>query len=42
MVLTKERLDIINKTNNISVEITDLTDKEGKAAGTRIEIHVEI
>ncbi|HWZ22120.1 MAG TPA: histidine kinase, partial [Cytophagaceae bacterium] len=42
MVLTKERLDIINKTNNISVIITDLTDNNGKAAGTRIEIYVEI
>jgi PAS domain S-box-containing protein len=42
MTVTKERLDIINKRNNISVVITDLYDNEGKAAGTRIEIYVEI
>ncbi len=42
MVLTKERLDIINKTNNISVNIIDLTEKDGSAAGTRIEIFVEL
>ena len=42
MVLTKERLDIINKTNNISVIINDLTDNNGKPAGTRIELYVEI
>jgi PAS domain S-box-containing protein len=42
MVLTKERLEIINKTNNISVDITDLTHEDGSAAGTKIEIYIEI
>jgi PAS domain-containing protein/two-component sensor histidine kinase len=41
MIVTKERLDIINKTNKVSVKITDLSDK-GEAVGTRIEIYVEI
>ncbi len=42
MVLTQERLESINKTHNISVNITDLKDEAGKPAGTRIELYVEI
>ena len=41
MRLTKERLDSINKKNNISVEIFDLYEAE-IATGTRIEIYVEL
>jgi PAS domain S-box-containing protein len=42
MMVTQERLDLINKNNNLSVKITDLVDKEGAPCGTRVEITVLI
>lgn len=41
MMLTKERLDIINQTSDVTVEITDLYDGS-KAIGTRVEIRIGI
>lgn len=42
MTNTKERLEIINHVtgSNLSVEITDLSDADGNATGTRVKIHV--
>lgn len=41
MLVTKERLDIINQTSDVSVLITDLYDGS-KATGTRVEIKIGI
>jgi ribosomal protein S13 len=42
MLITKERLEILNKQSKekFSVNIIDLTDHEGQAAGTRVEINI--
>jgi len=37
-VLTEERLNLINERENVSLEIEDRVDSEGKPAGTRIKI----
>ncbi len=42
MMVTKERLDIINKTNNVSVNVHDLCDEAGKPEGTRVEIFIQV
>jgi sensor histidine kinase YesM len=42
MIVTKERLDIINKTNDVSVKIYDLQNKAAQPRGTRVEIFVHI
>ncbi len=42
MLLTKQRLEIINKTSNVSVNIEDLKDDQGKAAGTRVTVSIKI
>ena len=39
-VLTEERLNLINERDNVSFKTEDLTDREGKAAGTRVSIWV--
>ena len=41
-MVTQERLEIINKTNDVSVKITDLKNKNGQPTGTRVEIFVHI
>ncbi len=41
MSVTEERLNIINKTNDVSVNIIDL-ETDGKASGTRVEILINI
>ncbi|HSZ25136.1 MAG TPA: PAS domain S-box protein [Cytophagaceae bacterium] len=41
MRLTKERLDIINRRNNITVEVIDLFNENNEASGTRIQIFIE-
>ncbi len=41
MTITEERLSIINKTDNVQVEIIDLI-KENKAAGTRVVMKIEL
>ncbi len=38
--LTRERLEIVNKTDNISVNYSDLKDNAGNAAGTKVEIFI--
>lgn len=40
MIITKERLEILNKQvkGKISVNVIDMKDEEGKAAGTKVEI----
>ncbi len=42
MLITRERLDVLNKMNqeNFSVRVIDLTDNEGKASGTRVEVRI--
>jgi len=42
IVITKERLDILNSKmkNKISVEIDDLKDAAGNAAGTRVKLFI--
>ena len=42
IVITKERLDILNSKmkNKISVEIDDLKDADGNAAGTRVKLFI--
>ena len=40
--VTKQRLEIINNTNNVSVDTLDLTDGLGKPVGTRVHILIEI
>ncbi|MEI6694515.1 MAG: two-component regulator propeller domain-containing protein [Bacteroidota bacterium] len=42
MLITQERLDILNKKNKnqLSVKIIDLTNDEGEACGTRIELMI--
>lgn len=42
MSITRERLDIINQINNsnLTVTITDLTDINGSATGTRIDLNI--
>jgi PAS domain S-box-containing protein len=42
MLVTEERLELINKDNSLSVQITDLFSKDNKPAGTRIEIGINI
>ncbi len=43
MLITQERLEILNKQSrkNYSVQITDLKDERGEAAGTRVEINIQ-
>ena len=43
MVITRERLKILNKQNEekFSVNVIDLTDEEGKASGTRVELNIQ-
>ena len=41
MTVTEERLDIINKTNDVSVNIIDL-EVNGMANGTRVELLINI
>jgi ligand-binding sensor domain-containing protein len=42
MIITKERLEILNKQvkGKISVNVIDLTDENGEAAGTKVEITI--
>jgi len=42
MLITRERLELLNKMHqeNFSVRVIDLTDGEGKAAGTRVEVRI--
>ena len=42
MLLTKERLDIINKTANVSVKIEDLVDDNQNPEGTKVSIQIHI
>jgi sensor histidine kinase YesM len=42
MMVTKERLDIINTTNKVSVKIHDLRDERGLACGTSVNILIQI
>ena len=42
MMVTKERLDIINTTNKVSVKIHDLRDERRLASGTSVEILIQI
>jgi len=44
MVITKERLDILNKQSQeqITVHVTDLKDDKGNATGTRVEILIPV
>jgi hypothetical protein len=42
MIVTKQRLDIINKTNDVSVKIYDLENKASQPGGTRVEIFIHI
>ncbi|MCK5278568.1 MAG: hypothetical protein KAK04_08520, partial [Cyclobacteriaceae bacterium] len=41
MTVTEERLDIINRTNDVSVNIIDL-EANGMANGTRVELLINI
>jgi sensor histidine kinase YesM len=38
--LTKARLDVINKTENVSVNYIDLKDSNGNPAGTKVELFI--
>ena len=42
MYITKARLELLNtdKTNDYTVKVTDLTDKNGKPAGTKVELYI--
>jgi len=42
MLITKERLDILNKQNKekFAVNVIDLYDDKGQASGTRVEINI--
>ena len=42
MLITKERLEILNKQNEekFAIKVTDLHDKKGKPSGTRVEINI--
>ncbi|MDX2196345.1 MAG: 7TM diverse intracellular signaling domain-containing protein [Cytophagales bacterium] len=42
MIVTKERLELINKNNNLSVQITDLKDDKDKPCGTKVEVSIII
>ena len=44
MLITKERLNLLTQTNtrSFSVEINDLTDEQGNATGTRVELTIPI
>jgi PAS domain S-box-containing protein len=42
MLLTKQRLEIINKTASVSVQIEDLEDDQQQAAGTRVTVSIKI
>ncbi|MDB5273670.1 MAG: domain S-box protein [Chitinophagaceae bacterium] len=42
MLLTKERLEMINKAASVSVHIEDLKDNEQKPAGTRVTVSIKI
>ena len=42
MLITRERLEVLNKMNqeNFSVKVIDLTDAQGNATGTRVEVRI--
>ncbi|MDD5507874.1 MAG: two-component regulator propeller domain-containing protein [Bacteroidales bacterium] len=42
MLITRERLEVLNKMNleHFSVQVIDLTDEKGDAAGTRVEVRI--
>ncbi|MDB5255860.1 MAG: domain S-box protein [Chitinophagaceae bacterium] len=42
MLLTKQRLEIINKRASVSVHIEDLEDEQQQAAGTRVTVSIKI
>jgi sensor histidine kinase YesM len=44
MLITRERLEVLNKMNReqFSVQIYDLTDGSGNAAGTRVEVRISL
>ncbi len=42
MSVTQQRLEIINQTNNVAVNIIDLEDRQGNPTGTKVEIFLEI
>jgi PAS domain S-box-containing protein len=42
VMLTKERLQLINSKYPVNVEIEDLYNEKGEASGTRVKIYVEI
>ena len=42
MLVTQERLELINKDNNLSVRIIDKTDNDGNPTGTKVEVTFNI
>lgn len=42
MLVTQERLELINKDNNLKVKIIDLNDENGRPSGTRVEVQFKI
>ena len=44
MSITRDRIDLINKLRNVDarVEIIDLKDDKGEAAGTRVELTIPV
>jgi hypothetical protein len=44
MLVTKERLDILNRVNksNLEIKIIDLYDENELAAGTRVELNIPL
>ncbi len=42
MVITRERLEILNKQNRekFAVNVVDLANEEGEPSGTRVEINI--
>jgi len=42
MLVTQERLELINKDNNLTVKIIDLKDESGNPKGTRVEVQFNI
>jgi sensor histidine kinase YesM len=40
MMVTKERIEIINRETEVSLDIEDLRDNEDKPCGTRVSIHI--